>query len=100
MLEDHAPGRGVEAEEPSERRAVGQDVAGRGLQDEFGVYSESKGSHWRVVFLFKILFIHDRHRERQRHRQREKQAACREPNAGLDPRTRDHTLSQRQMLNY
>ena len=26
-------------------------------------------------------------RERQRHRQREKQAPCREPNIGLDPRT-------------
>ena len=25
--------------------------------------------------------------ERQRHRQREKQAPCREPNVGLDPRT-------------
>ena len=25
--------------------------------------------------------------ERQRHRQREKQAVCREPDAGLDPRT-------------
>ena len=28
-----------------------------------------------------------RERERQRHRQREKQAPCREPDAGLDPRT-------------
>ena len=27
------------------------------------------------------------HRERQRHRQREKQASCREPDVGLDPRT-------------
>ena len=26
-------------------------------------------------------------RERQRHRQREKQAPCREPDVGLDPRT-------------
>ncbi|XP_072617464.1 AP-4 complex subunit sigma-1 isoform X1 [Vulpes vulpes] len=33
-----------------------------------------------------ILFIHERHRERQRHKQMEKQAPCREPNAGLDPR--------------
>ena len=33
------------------------------------------------------LFSHERHRERQRHRQREKQAPCREPDAGLDPRT-------------
>ena len=28
-----------------------------------------------------------RQRERQRHRQREKQGPCREPDAGLDPRT-------------
>ena len=28
-----------------------------------------------------------RHRERQRHRQREKQAPCRKPDVGLDPRT-------------
>ena len=27
----------------------------------------------------------ERDRERQRHRQREKQAACREPDVGLDP---------------
>ena len=45
------------------------------------------------VFVFKIfyLFIHrDTHRERgggQRPRQREKQAPCREPNVGLDPRS-------------
>ena len=38
-----------------------------------------------VISFFKIyLFIHERHR--QRPRQREKQARCREPNAGLDPR--------------
>ena len=29
----------------------------------------------------------DTEREKQRHRQREKPAPCREPNAGLDPRT-------------
>ena len=38
-----------------------------------------------------ILFTHERERERererQRHRQREKQALCREPDWGLDPRT-------------
>ena len=28
-----------------------------------------------------------RERERQRHKQREKQAPCREPDVGLDPRT-------------
>ena len=43
------------------------------------------------IFLFKrfYLFIHERHThtQRQRHRQREKQAPCREPDVGLDPRT-------------
>ena len=29
----------------------------------------------------------DRERERQGHRQREKQAPCREPDVGFDPRT-------------
>ena len=43
--------------------------------------------------------MRDTHRDRQRHRQREKQAPCREPDAGLDPWTRDHDLSQRQMFN-
>ena len=54
-------------------------------------------------FFKKILFIHERHieieieterererereRGRQRHKQREKQAPCREPDVGLDPRT-------------
>ena len=50
-----------------------------------------------VKFFFLILFIYDSHRERererkrererQRHRQREKQAPCRDPDVGLDPRT-------------
>ena len=41
------------------------------------------------IFLRFYLFIHERHRERerQRHRQREKQAPCRKPDVGLDPRT-------------
>ena len=38
-------------------------------------------------FKFFFLFIRDAEREKQRHRQREKQAPCREPDAGLDPRT-------------
>ena len=42
-------------------------------------------------YFFKFLFIminkSHRERERQRHRQREKQAPCREPDVGLDPKT-------------
>ena len=34
---------------------------------------------------FKYLFV--RRTEKQRHRQREKEAPCREPDVGLDPRT-------------
>ena len=41
----------------------------------------------------------DTERERQRHRQRKKQASYREPDVGLDPETKDHTLSQGQVLN-
>ena len=41
------------------------------------------------IYLFIHSFIHSfmRGRERQRHRQREKQSPCREPDAGLNPRT-------------
>ena len=42
------------------------------------------------LFIFKdfiYLFVIDTHRERQRHRRRDKQAPCREPDVGLDPRT-------------
>ena len=42
--------------------------------------------------------MREREREGQRHRQREEKAPRREPDAGLNPRTPDHTLSQRQML--
>ena len=45
----------------------------------------------------------ERERERQKHRQREKQVPCKEPNVEFDPGApgaRDHTLSQRQMLNH
>ena len=40
------------------------------------------------IYLFLIyLFMTDREGERQRPRQREKQAPCREPDMGLDPRS-------------
>ena len=49
------------------------------------------------LFFFKLFFFKDfiypfvrerhTHRERQRHRQKEKQAPCKEPDAGLDPRS-------------
>ena len=40
--------------------------------------------------------MRDTEREAERHRQGEKQTLCGEPDAGLNPRTQDHTLSQRQ----
>ena len=48
---------------------------------------------------FIYLFMRDTEKERQRHRQREKQAPRRELDAGPDPITADHAVSQRQMLN-
>ena len=33
------------------------------------------------------MIVTEKERERQRHRQREKQAPCREPDVGLDPRS-------------
>ena len=58
-----------------------------------GTYIQPSAS---LLMIFKkILFIHNRHRERERKRkrererdrQREKQASCREPDMGLDPRS-------------
>ena len=49
-------------------------------------------------FLRFYLFMRDRERDRDKGRV-EKQALCREPDVGLDPRFRDHVLSQRQTLN-
>ena len=42
--------------------------------------------HAKFSFL-KILSFYSRETQRQRHRERDKQAPCREPHAGLDPRT-------------
>ena len=40
-----------------------------------------------AIFIYKILFIHERHTEKVRHRQKERQVPCGEPDVGLDPRT-------------
>ena len=58
--------------------------------------------HLSFFFKLRILFVYswETHREKQRRRQREKQAPCWESNEGLDARTRDHALGQRQMLNH
>ena len=54
-------------------------------------------------FFFKILFINERQRERererQRPRQREKQALCREPDVGLDPRSPGSGPGPKAVLN-
>ena len=44
--------------------------------------------HFSLCLFLKMfyLFIHERHTERGRHRQREKQAPCKKPDVGLDPR--------------
>ena len=42
----------------------------------------------------------EKERERQRHRQREKQATCREPDMGLDPRFPGSHLGPQAVLNH
>ena len=47
--------------------------------------------------------MRDGETQRQRHRQREKQAPCREPNVGLDPRTlgsRPGPKAEAQLLSH
>ena len=44
--------------------------------------------------------MRDRERERQRHRQREKQAPCREPDGGLDPRSPGSHPGLKAVLNH
>ena len=56
------------------------------------------------LFILKIfLFIHENtqkgERERQRHRQREKQAPCRDPDVGLDPRSPGSRPGPKAALN-
>ena len=54
---------------------------------------ESEREGWHLIFVLVFFFFKDfiylfmRDTERQRHRGREKQAPCREPDVGLDPRT-------------
>ena len=48
-------------------------------------------------FLKKILFIHEKHRERER--QKEKQAPCREPDVGLSPGTPGSCPGLKAVLN-
>ena len=55
------------------------------------------------VFFFKdliYLFMRDTEREKQRHRQREKQAPCREPDGGLDPRSHPGLKADAQPLSH
>ena len=63
--------------EPSLENLKGCRASGQGWKEQF------------EAFLKKILFIYSQEtqRGRQRHRQREKQAPCKEPDVGLDPRT-------------
>ena len=49
------------------------------------------------------MIVTERERERQRHRQREKQAPCREPDVGLDPRSpgsRPEPKADAQLLSH
>ena len=46
------------------------------------------------------MIVTERERERQRHRQREKEAPCREPDAGLDPRSPGSHPGLQAALNH
>ena len=63
-----------------------------------GCYLTSNSFFFFLRFIY--LFMRDTQRERQRHSQREEQAPRREPNVGLNPRSWDHALSQRQALSH
>ena len=68
---------------------------------------EVPGKYYVFIYLFLLilffkrfyLFMRDTERERQRHRQREKQAPCREPDVGLDPRSPGLHLRLKAALN-
>ena len=58
----------------------------------------------KPLFFFKIIFIHERHRERGRDTGREeKQAPCKEPDAGLDlgnPGSHPESKANAQLLSH
>ena len=59
--------------------------------------------HQSFFFFFNFyLFMigTEREREKQRHRQREKQAPCREPDMGLDPRSPGSHPGLKAALNH
>ena len=60
--------------------------SGQGIRN-----TQSDGPFYFIsLYIFKdliYLFMRDPERERQRYKQRDNQAACREPDVGLDPRT-------------
>ena len=51
-------------------------------------YTIGRGVKWEKLFFFSkdFIYVFMRNTERQGHRQRKKQAPCREPDVGLDPR--------------
>ena len=75
-------------QEGSLKQAVIREVGG--LQRIQGISTSGSKDHFFFIF---YLFIHERQRKRGRDtgrgrsRQRKKQVPCKEPNAGLDPRT-------------
>ena len=78
------------------------------LSFEAGANMSSGGGecarHFFLKILFVYLFIHERdiyiEGERQRHRQRKKQAPCREPDAGPDPRSPGSHPGLKAVLNH
>ena len=82
--------------------------SGWGNRAEHGFPGPLPETHYTCFFLFFFFFlrfysfIHERHtqRERQRHRQSKKQAPCREPDVGLDPRSPGSGPGLKAALNH
>ena len=63
---------------------------------------EFRLNEFRLYFILRFyLFMRDTHTHREaRHRQREKQAPCREPDVGLDPRAPGSRPGLKAALNH
>ena len=73
-----------------------------GMQDHLGQsrWQKSLRGHIPVYYFFKDFIYRDRERGAERHRQREKQAPCREPDVGLDPRSPGSGPGLKAALNH
>ena len=90
---------------PYKNGAVCTDLWGSGpFHDPSGLVCVGNGKDccFHTKIFFKILFIHEKYREREREAETQaegKQAPCKEPDAGLDPKTPGSHPGPRQAPN-